>query len=250
MNKSITREAKLSKAQIPAVYASRVNNYDIWAKLTESNAQKRCLELADIRDGETILEVAVGTGLIFTQLLQHNPSGWNEGIDLTEAMLAKARTKAAQSGHNNYRLRIGDAYNLPFGADKFDLLVNNYMFDLLPQSDFQPILQAFYRVLKPGGRLVLLNMARGEHWYNQILAEFKRVLRPGGRLVLVNMGQARHWYNNLWDKLYGLSSTSMGGCRAVSLADPMQATGFKLSHNEFISQMTFPSEIIIGLKLT
>ncbi|MCA9952417.1 MAG: methyltransferase domain-containing protein [Anaerolineales bacterium] len=221
MNKSITREAKLSKAQIPAVYASRVNNYDIWAKLTESNAQKRCLELADIRDGETILEVAVGTGLIFTQLLQHNPSGWNEGIDLTEAMLAKARTKAAQSGHNNYRLRIGDAYNLPFGADKFDLLVNNYMFDLLPQEDFA-----------------------------HILAEFKRVLRPGGRLVLVNMGQARHWYNNLWDKLYGLSSTSMGGCRAVSLADPMQATGFKLSHNEFISQMTFPSEIIIGLKLT
>ena len=221
MNKSITREAKLSKAQIPAVYASRVNNYDIWAKLTESNAQKRCLELANIRDGETILEVAVGTGLIFTQLLQHNPSGWNEGIDLTEAMLAKARTKAAQSGHNNYRLRIGDAYNLPFGADKFDLLVNNYMFDLLPQEDFA-----------------------------HILAEFKRVLRPGGRLVLVNMGQARHWYNNLWDKLYGLSSTSMGGCRAVSLADPMQATGFKLSHNEFISQMTFPSEIIIGLKLT
>lgn len=221
MNRSTTRKAKLSKAQIPEVYASRVGNYDIWGKLTESKALKRCLELANIRDGETILEVAVGTGLAFTNILQQNPSGWNEGIDLTEPMLAKAQTKAAQSGNKNYRLRIGDAYNLPFGADQFDLLVNNYMFDLLPEEDFA-----------------------------HILAEFNRVLRPGGRLVLVNMGQARHWYNSIWDKLYGLSSTSMGGCRAVSLTDSVQATGFKLTQHEFISQMTFPSEIITGIKLT
>ncbi len=221
MNDSTMLKAKLSKTQIPEVYASRVGSYDMWAKLTESKAQKRCLELANIRNGETILEVAVGTGIIFTQLLQQNPAGWNEGIDLTTAMLAKAQAKAAQTGNKNYRLRIGDAYNLPFGADKFDLLINNYMFDLLPAEDFA-----------------------------HILAEFKRVLRPGGRLVLVNMGQARHWYNSIWDKLYGLSSTSMGGCRAVSLTDPMQAAGFKLTHNEFISQMTFPSEIITCIKLT
>ncbi len=221
MSSSTTLKAKFSKTQIPEVYAGKASSYDIWGKLTESKAQKRCLELADIRDGETILEVAVGTGLTFTQILQQNPSGWNEGLDLTEPMLAKARAKAIRSGTNNYHLRIGDAYNLPFGPDEFDLLVNNYMFDLLPEEDFP-----------------------------HILTEFKRVLRPGGRLVLVNMGQGGHWYNGIWDRLYRLSSTSMGGCRTVSLVEPMQAVGFELTNREFISQMTFPSEIITGIKIT
>lgn len=212
-------EARLSKTQIPQVYASKVAVYDLWGKLTESKAQQRCLELAAIQDGETILEVAVGTGLTFQHILRKNPSGINEGIDLTEAMLSKARQKAAAADTTNYHLRVGDAYNLDFPDAHFDLLINNYMFDLLPESDFR--------------------------W---VIDEFKRVLKPGGRLVLVNMAGNGRWYNTIWETVYRLQPAWLGGCRGVSMLPYVQAAGFEQTSREFISQMTFPSEIIYGVK--
>ena len=82
-------EAKLSKERVPEVYSAKARFYDVWGKFTESKAQERSLEIAKIQDGETVLEVAVGTGLTFKRVLRRNPSGWNEGVDVTAAMLAK-----------------------------------------------------------------------------------------------------------------------------------------------------------------
>lgn len=211
--------AKLSKERVPEVYAERARFYDVWGKFTESKAQERSLEIANIQDGESVLEVAVGTGLIFAQLLKQNRSGWNEGVDVTEAMLNKAKERANQSGTTNYRLRIGDAYDLEFENGRFDLLINNYMFDLLPKADFPQVLAEFHRVLKPGGRLLLVNMAKGKRWYNQV-----------------------------WESLYKRNETSMAGCRGVSMDAPLEANGFTVTHHEYISQMTFPSEIILAQK--
>ncbi len=212
-------EAKLSKQQVTDVYAGKAAVYDIWGKLTESRAQRRCIEIADIQDGEAVLEVAVGTGLTFQRILQKNPSGLNEGLDLTEAMLAEAKEKAARTKATNYRLRVGDAYKLDFADASFDLLINNYMFDLLPEEDFP-----------------------------QVISEFKRVLKPGGRLVLVNMARNGRWYNKIWDTVYRIQPAWLGGCRGVSMLEFVQAAGFQQTSREFISQMSFPSEIIYGVK--
>jgi ubiquinone/menaquinone biosynthesis C-methylase UbiE len=213
-------EAKLSKQQVTDVYANKAAVYDIWGKLTESKAQQRCIEVAAIRDGEAVLEVAVGTGLTFQRILQKNPSGINEGLDLTEAMLAEAKQKAALTNATNYRLRVGDAYQLDFADDSFDLLINNYMFDLLPEEDFA-----------------------------QVVNEFKRVLKPGGRMVLVNMARNGRWYNKFWETVYRIQPAWMGGCRGVSMLEYVQAAGFQQTSREFISQMAFPSEIIYGVKI-
>ncbi len=212
-------EAKLSKQQVTDVYAGKAAVYDVWGKLTESKAQRRCIEMAAIQDGESVLEVAVGTGLTFQQILQKNPSGLNEGLDLTEAMLAEAKEKAALTKARNYRLRVGDAYKLDFADTSFDLLINNYMFDLLPEEDFP-----------------------------RVIGEFKRVLKPGGRLVLVNMARNGRWYNKVWDTVYRIQPAWMGGCRGVSMLEFVQAAGFQQVSREFISQMSFPSEIIYGVK--
>lgn len=209
--------AKLSGQEIKQRYTSIANVYDIWGKLTESKAQTRCLEVANIVDGQSVLEVAVGTGLIFSRILQRNPSGLNEGVDLTAAMLARAEQKAAASGKVNYNLRIGSAYQLPYYENSFDLLINNYMFDLLPETDFE-----------------------------QVLAEFGRVLKPGGRLVLANMAREGHWYNQFWEVVYRFLPGWLGGCRGVSLLPYVQRAGFSNAKREFISQTTFPSEIIYG----
>jgi ubiquinone/menaquinone biosynthesis C-methylase UbiE len=208
-------EAKLDKHRVADVYRKIAPSYDLWAWLTETRARNRCLELAAIRDGEDVLEVAVGTGLAFEKILAANPSGRNEGIDLTEAMLARARKKAINSGAANYRLGLGDAYDLDFADDSFDVLVNNYMFDLLPEQDFVAVLE-----------------------------EFRRVLRPGGRLAMVNMTRGERWYHGLWERIYRMNPALLGGCRGVTLLPVLAECGFRNATRETISQMMFPSEIV------
>ncbi len=211
-------DAQIAKNRVAALYRTIAPSYDLWAWLTESKARDRCLELAAVRNGEDVLEVAVGTGLAFEKILQANPSGRNEGIDLTDAMLVRADKRAARSGTDNYRLRIGDAYDLDFPENSFDVLVNNYMFDLLPQRDFPAV-----------------------------LAEFKRVLRPGGRLAMVNMTRGERWYNGIWERIYRINPALLGGCRGVFLLPELEACGFRQVHREYVSQLTFPSEVVYAV---
>lgn len=157
----------------------------------------------------------MGTGLAFERILRANPSGRNEGVDLTEAMLIRAEKRAASTGIKNYRLTVGDAYALDFPENDFDVLINNYMFDLLPEDDF-PI----------------------------VLAEFRRVLHPGGRLVLVNMTKGVRWYNSIWEWVYRMNPALLGGCRGVNVLPLLGQAGFVTLGRQYISQMTFPSEVI------
>lgn len=209
--------AKLNKPEVIQVYTRTAPVYDIWGILTESKARKRALALARIRDGESILEVAVGTGLTFQKILKANPRGQNIGIDLTPAILAKAQRRAGQSGLTNYSLSRGDAYDLQYPDQQFDVLVNNYLFDLLPEEDFVTVLTGFKRVLKPDGRLVLINMTKGAHFYQ-----------------------------HFWEAVYHLNPKWLGGCRGVLLSAALETTGFDHIHRETVSQLGFPSEIIIA----
>jgi len=210
--------AKLDKPQVVDVYSKTAFIYDIWGMLTETKARQKAMEFANVKNGEAILEVAVGTGLTFLEILKANPNGENIGIDLTPAMLEKAQFKAARSGINNYQLTTGDAYALEFPDNHFELLMNNYMFDLLPERDF-PL----------------------------VLSEFKRVLKPGGRLVLVNMTRGEHFHQKFWEGVYHLNPRWLGGCRGVLLQDHLRNAGFRNIQREFLSQFGFPSEVILAV---
>lgn len=206
--------ARLNKKEVVQVYSQIAFFYDLWGTLTESKARKRALELAHIQNGESVLEVAVGTGLAFREIVKANPNGKNHGVDLTEAMLDKARQKVSQS-NAHYQLAVGDAYNLRFDDAQFDVLINNYMFDLLPEADFEKVLKQFQRVLKPNGRLILINMTKGERFYQR-----------------------------MYEMLYQINPNWMGGCRGVLLTAALQQAGFKNISREMISQLGFPSEIL------
>lgn len=208
-------DRRIDQSRIPDLYRKIAPGYNLWARATESKARNRCLEIAAIKDGQSVLEVAVGTGLAFERILRANPSGRNEGVDLTEAMLIRAEKRAASTGIKNYRLTVGDAYALDFPDSAFDVLINNYMFDLLPEDDF-PI----------------------------VLAEFRRVLHPGGRLVLVNMTKGVRWYNSIWEWVYRMNPALLGGCRGVNVLPLLGQFGFVTLGRQYISQMSFPSEVI------
>lgn len=212
---SMTLPTRLTKTDVRSIYERIAPLYDLWAMLTESRARRRCIELAAIRDGESVLEVAVGTGLTFSDILRRNPAGRTEGIDLTEGMLRRAQTRAQRTAASGYHLAVGDAYALAFPERSFDLIVNNYMFDLLPEEDFA-----------------------------RVLAEFRRVLRPGGRLVLINMAQGERLRHRIYEALYRLRPQLMGGCRGVALLPHVERAGFSEVQRDFVTQLGFPSEII------
>ena len=212
-------DARIPQSEIAKVYDRVAFVYDIWGKLTESRARTRALQVGEIRDGQDILEVAVGTGLAFYEIVKRNPNGKNIGIDLSKGMLDKAAHRLRKLPHTNYSLCIGSAFDLSIQDESVDVLMNNYMFDLISFADMDKVLKEFKRVLKKGGRLILVNMTAGE--------------RPGSRL---------------FDRLYALSPKTMGGCRGVKLSGPLAQHGFKIEAREYFQQMLFPSEVILAYK--
>ena len=75
-------DRKLDRTNTQKSYKKVVWFYDLWSLLTESKAAKKVIDFAGIKGGETILEVACGTGVVFEQIVQMNPNGQNIGIDL------------------------------------------------------------------------------------------------------------------------------------------------------------------------
>jgi ubiquinone/menaquinone biosynthesis C-methylase UbiE len=193
--------------------------YDFWARLTESKAERRVLELADIQDGESALEVAVGTGILFEEVVLLNRGGRNEDIDISMNMLSRTAKRLAKHTNAPYNLHFGSAYDLPFMSNAFDLILNDYMLDLLPESDFDRILSEFYRVLKPTGRVVITTMSYGKKWYN------------------------RFWF--LLAKYYPSLLTN---CRPISVQNNLTDAGFEDINVETLSQNTFPSQILTAKK--
>lgn len=212
-------DARVSQNEIGHVYDNLSGIYDIWGKMTESRARRRAIELAEIRDGQSVLEVAVGTGLAFIEIVQKNPNGHNVGIDLSAGMLSKAGKRLGKLSGANYELDIGTAFDLKAENESVDLLLNNYMFDLIPYEDM-----------------------------DKVLMEFKRVLKTGGRLILVNMTEGEKIGSKLYDFIYNLSPRTMGGCRGVSLSEKLKSHGFSIEVREYHQQMLFPSEVILAYK--
>ena len=103
-------EVKGSKDDLRRLYARLSRIYDFWGSLTEAKAVNKALALANIRDGESLLEVAVGTGVVFERLVRLNPGGENEGVDLSPEMLARAERRL-QHHTSNYNPAQFSFYN-------------------------------------------------------------------------------------------------------------------------------------------
>lgn len=219
-DKKMPLRAKISQPEAARLYDSLAKVYDAWGMLTETRARKRALELADIQDGQRVLEVAAGTGLAFVEIVRGNPHGRNVAIDISTGMLGKAKRRLQKAGLSNFEISIGSAFDIREPDGAFDTLMNNYMFDLLEVSEWPKAIGEFRRVLVPGGRLVLANMTQGE--------------RPG---------------SGIYEWLYTLSPALMGGCRGVRLSNELSEHGFEVISREYFQQMLFPSEVILARKV-
>jgi len=213
-------EAKDPPERMPRIYTRLAPVYEAWARATESKARRLVLELASVRPGEDVLEVATGTGVQLVRLAGANPGGRTVGVEISEGMLAQTRRRLEHAGlAGEVEVIEGSALELPIADESFDLLVNGYMLDLLPLDDIP-----------------------------RALAEFKRVLRPGGRLVLSNMTKGERRRHRIWDWAYERGVVVTANCRGVLAAPVLRELNFGGVSRQYVSQMLFPTEIVTAHK--
>ena len=149
-------------------YAARRLNYDaaelsqLPGTVTESFAGVGNPHLiAPLPAGATVIDIGSGAGMDLLLAASHvGPHGRAIGVDMTEAMLDRARRGAAACGLVHVEVREGEATALPIDAESVDVVISNGVLNLVP--DKRAAIAEIWRVLKPGGRVQIADIVLGE----------------------------------------------------------------------------------------
>jgi ubiquinone/menaquinone biosynthesis C-methylase UbiE len=140
--------------------------YD-WLHLLTFGSQKRLLRsvvraaAADV--GDAVLDVGCGTGTLALFVDEAvGADGRVEGIDASPEMIAEARKKIAREG-GRANVQVALIEEIPFGDGEFDIATNTYVFHHLPDDLKRRGVAEIRRVLKPGGRLLIVDFAAGSN---------------------------------------------------------------------------------------
>ncbi len=210
-----------SRREVRAFYSAAATAYDEMTMEHEAKPKARALELLDRKPGERYLEVAVGTGLSFAAVVDQSGLDAAFGVDMTIDMIEVARGRLAEQGVAAAPFSLADARSLPFPDESFDCLFNSYMLDLIPTPEIPRVLAEFFRVLCPGGRLVLVNLTEGE-----------------GDDVK---------FSTRWKENFLKDPVSLGACRPVVVGPLMASSGFTDAERTYTGHgESWPSEIIVA----
>jgi ubiquinone/menaquinone biosynthesis C-methylase UbiE len=194
--------------------------YSVSTNLFHSTAHRRALELSGIRDGAQVLEVATGSGEMFRRLVRVNPNGATIGVDLSPNMAARTQDRVRREFPSTQaQCHAVDARRLPFRDGSFDTVVCCYLLELLSGEDI---------------------------W--QTLGEFHRVLRSGGKLVLVLIGQNTAMFNRVYRVLGKVAPAFWGRQVEERVPALIEAGDFEILRDSPVRQGIYPSRVLVARK--
>jgi phosphatidylethanolamine/phosphatidyl-N-methylethanolamine N-methyltransferase len=155
---------------VESVYEKIAKVYDLTFGPTLHPGRLVALEGMDLKPGDRILEVGIGTG-INAPLYPRNCHV--TGIDFSASMLEKARERVERKGLRNVRLMEMDAASLSFPDNSFDVVYAPYVISVVP--DPVQVVREMRRVCRPGGRFIVLNHFKSP---NRLVAKVERAISP------------------------------------------------------------------------
>ena len=174
--------------QTRKMFTSIAPRYDFLNRLLSVGQDKywrqRAIDLLDPMENERILDVATGTGDMVIEVAKRNLSVRIFGIDFSQRMLDLGRIKIARNGYNQaVSLQIGSGECLPFADESFDGVI--CAFGIRNFADVQLGLREFFRVLKPGGRVVVLEFSIPQNQFLKTAYEwyFNLILPKIGNII-------------------------------------------------------------------
>jgi demethylmenaquinone methyltransferase/2-methoxy-6-polyprenyl-1,4-benzoquinol methylase len=149
--------------RVQGVFSSVASKYDIMNDVMSGGVHRvwkdAMMDWLNPRDGQRLLDVAGGTGDIAFRFLKRAPTATAVVLDLTEDMLIHGRKRAeAEDRADQLDWMVGDAMALPFEDNSFD--VYTISFGIRNVTRVQDALTEAYRVLRPGGRLMVLEFSQ------------------------------------------------------------------------------------------
>jgi demethylmenaquinone methyltransferase/2-methoxy-6-polyprenyl-1,4-benzoquinol methylase len=197
--------------------------YDLLAEHSERPMREKGLELLAAAAGEAVLEVGCGTGHCLIELARAvGPTGKVLGVDISENMLIETGKLLEKEGlAGRVELHCGDAEQLPYDSESIDGVFTSFTLELFDTPELPKVLAEWRRVLKLGGRLVVV-----------------AVSKEGEQGLVVKAFEWTHkHFPNLMD------------CRPIYVRRAMEAAGFKIQDAK-IDHMWVPVEMVLGIKET
>jgi demethylmenaquinone methyltransferase / 2-methoxy-6-polyprenyl-1,4-benzoquinol methylase len=182
-----TRDSAQFAGQVNRMFDRIAGRYDLLNSLMSAGLhhrwRERAADRAELYPGDSALDVCCGTGDLTLELADRvSPGGYVVGCDFSEPMLDLAREKAGERGAEGTRFEWADALQLPYDAGRFDAVTVG--FGVRNFADRDRGLHEMARVLRPGGRLVVLEFTEPRRppfstfyalWFDQIVPVLGRL---------------------------------------------------------------------------
>lgn len=210
-----------TKQQTKHYYDKIAKVYDLLSEEAEKPMREAGLKMLAPQPGERILEIGFGTGHCLVEIAQAvGPLGRALGVDISEEMRKLAGELLAREGlAERAELYCGDAEQLPFAANSLDGVFFSFTLELFDTPELPRVLAECRRVLRPGGRIVVVAVSReGKHG---VMLEFYEWTH-------------KH-FPNLMD------------CRPIYVRRALEAAGFHIEAAD-VESMWVPVEIVRGAK--